>query len=435
MEYKGNDIQSLSSTINKIKDTLSLNDIVQIDFKSLEDELLFLSSFRFNGNEIQTIHSSGLLPKLNFHLLHFSVEMQIEILVFFLHMVKSNELFSLLLIESGFFINLSVLWDQLRHNTGNLLIKLAKNRLIAQRIILFFDGQSFTDINFYSDEAKQVTIKLLFTVLKMDPFSSENLFIQSIRQILTADPSLSINIGFGIIEAAKGLEICQDLFNWYLSDEIKELWFFENDQDLKTLCQFIECIITHVLKSEASNSSTLISLVKNGFDLLSFNQKELVCEFINQFQLYENDHFVEVFALHIEGFFDLSNGLEICLKYSKMLLNLPSMSAFVYKSREHFHNIYLAIHAKNQFPNFIPKLIPLELLLSSILETSDLPNHNLIIYEMISFSEDQAVDFQELFEQHEIMAAFLTRFNEDNSHENEVNTFQNTMKVLYNFNL
>ena len=435
MDYKqdSDPTEPLRSTLIQVRSILSIDAIAQIDFKHLENNLLYLSSFSFQGNELQTIYSSGILPKMNFFMLQLPQEMQIAVLIFFKNMVESNELFSLLLLESGLFLNIPILWIQLRHNTAQLLIQLAKHKLAAQRIILFLQDFHFDDINLFSDEAKNATIELLFSLLTMDPFGSEHLFCHSISQILTSDPSLKSDIFFKVIEVGQEIEICDELYQWFESEEIKPLWFEEQNDNY---CKIYEWMINIALgKANEDDAIGLIDLIQDTFVLFTINQKELILDFFMRFNLYQIDNFVSFFASECEDITDLMNGPDICLSYSKMILCNPDPKNYLNHFDELLQTIYSAIYAKNHYDGLIPKLIPLELVLRSFIEAPNDPSNDLIILKMITFSEDRSLDFTTLFQQAEEMTAFLADFNKENDHDQEIEIFKNTMKETFGLDL
>ena len=443
MDYKtnDNDLKLRLTSMKKYFVPQSIDEITSIDYFIMEDDLTFLSQYQFNGDEGNEIYSSGLLPKLNFHLLQMPDEMQIEVLIFFTNMAKSNEFFSLLLIESGLFLNLSILWMKFRHTTSKLLLELSNSKLIAQRILLFLNEESFEDINTFTDEAKTSTIELLFALLDIDPYGMEEFFIKSIVQILKADHSLTDFISFKIIDASKDSKISIDLLKWYTSDEIQELWFHRHDDETPPTGEIIQFVINTLIANDNKEDdevfginveeiNSFIDCLKIEFDFLNLGLKNLLCYFMNQFDLFKIDNFIEFFGLCFEEILELSSGLDLCLNYTKFLCNMTGSIDFITAHEYYFSVIYELIILNNQ-SQLLPKLIPLGLFLHPIIADPETTNNNSMIFQMFSFSEDKEIDFDALFEDTCKMKEFIKELSQ--THEQEVKAFTKALDELFGF--
>ena len=410
---------------------LTIESIDHISFEFQQNqiglELDFFLQYPLKANDTQIIFNSGLLFKLNYSIFTMSSQNQKKILQIFNHWMNFDETFCLLIIESGFLLNVTKLMMDHREDTINLLITLSQNSICAKRVSFSLGLCDFFADSQITAETLKNYIELLLLLLEANFEGFEDTFYNSIHMFFKTSPKSISFILFTIIDKTENSLRVHQIFDILQKNDLRELIFNssnEKDKEKNELAMnIIQFLQTYDRSERLENQDQIFSQIREVFTDLSFSEKSFLIHYMHEFEFYQNETFLDFFQEQ-KDLIEIPNIDELFHQILQYLVNdhLSDLDNLI--KGEAWDNIYTLLLQKNHTVSPTLTSCLLELLIAPFCENKE--QFGDLIEFIVADYDGEDIEIPELF-------CILKKYYADNDDQRimRMNEFINELEKIY----
>ena len=270
------------------------------DDPDVEKDLNIFLTHKLQGDDSKLIFNSGLLFNLAHKIYAYSKKNQKKIIQIFIHWIECEDIFRILLLESGILANLTELLHNNRSVTIKFLISLCENPICAQRVAFSLSFSDFISEKPTTKPNINNDIELLLLLLEPNFEIFKRIFIDALCFIISENPEHISYIIFRIIEKIEESKFVKQILHLLQDQDIRKIIQSSSlPNDLNKTAIAMKIIDFLIDQNNEAKDGIFLDIISVYDDLL-FDEKALIIHFIASFDFTTNDEFFSFFLKHDE---------------------------------------------------------------------------------------------------------------------------------------